>query len=404
MTTTTTILVGGFSAPLMAEPFGYLGYSMKRHGDSIKHCLEMKGKGIYIIDIEENGALEYHPQSPIPAAPHPSYIAIHPSLPLVIVAHDTFTEEKNGAISSWKLNKEETNQTILIQTSDPIDSKGGEACMIDFDRSGSFIAVVNYSGQNVCIWKINKEKLSIGEFICEYKMNGNGPNVRRQEAAHPHSIVFHKSNKLAFIADLGSDQIHTVNFDSETGLITAHSQIKITPAGSGPRTLCLHPTLDVLYVTTEMESELHVFQINSSAKIGEPSLSLIDSSPLLPEGWPFNNEKDKEKWGDFNNGKWGSHVSIHPSGKFIYAANRLHDSIVIFKLNQDDGKLVHPPIKHVSCGGNTPRHMTLSPDGKLLLVANQHSCEVSSFLVSEETGDLTFVSNIPIPFPSCVAF
>ncbi|MDR8351537.1 lactonase family protein, partial [Acinetobacter baumannii] len=78
-----------------------------------------------------------------------------------------------------------------------------------------------------------------------------------------------------------------------------------------------------------------------------------------------------------------SEIEVHPSGRFVYAANRGHDSIAVFSINQQDGSLM--PTGWVPCGGKTPRFTTLSPDGSRFFSANEDSDTIQVFDVDSET-------------------
>jgi len=84
-------------------------------------------------------------------------------------------------------------------------------------------------------------------------------------------------------------------------------------------------------------------------------------------------------------GNTGSDVHVAPSGRFVYASNRGHDSIASFEL---DAQGVPSARAHASTRGSTPRNFCLIDDGALLLVANLRSDSVTCFAVDQASGDL----------------
>ncbi|HSL55598.1 MAG TPA: lactonase family protein [Pyrinomonadaceae bacterium] len=107
--------------------------------------------------------------------------------------------------------------------------------------------------------------------------------------------------------------------------------------------------------------------------------------------------------GDFAGVSYCADVHVSPSGRFLYGSNRGHNSIVVFEINPRTGKLT--PVEHVSTEGNWPRNFTIDPAGKFLLVANQRSDNVVVFNIDKNTGRLTpTVNNEQIPAPVCLKF
>jgi 6-phosphogluconolactonase len=106
---------------------------------------------------------------------------------------------------------------------------------------------------------------------------------------------------------------------------------------------------------------------------------------------------------DFSGVSYCADVHVSPSGKFLYGSNRGHNSIVVFEIDQRTGKLKQ--LEHVSTEGKWPRNFTIDPTGRFLLVANQHSDNVVTFSIDQSTGRLTSTGNITeIPVPVCLIF
>ena len=67
-------------------------------------------------------------------------------------------------------------------------------------------------------------------------------------------------------------------------------------------------------------------------------------------------------------------IHVSPSGTFVYASNRGHDSIVIYRIDPLAGRLGY--VGHEPTQGKTPRSFGIDPTGRFLLVANQDSDSV----------------------------
>ena len=110
----------------------------------------------------------------------------------------------------------------------------------------------------------------------------------------------------------------------------------------------------------------------------------IQTVPTLPEGYRGTN--------------WPADVHVAPSGKFVYASNRGHDSIVIYAVDEENGTLVH--AGHESTLGKNPRNFAIDPTGAFLPVANQGSGTIVTFRIDSQTGKLSStgeVTKVPMP-------
>jgi len=106
---------------------------------------------------------------------------------------------------------------------------------------------------------------------------------------------------------------------------------------------------------------------------------------------------------DFSGTSYCADVHVSPSGEFLYGSNRGHNSIVVFAIDQRTGKLTL--VEHVSTEGNWPRNFTIDPSGRFLLVANQRSDNVVVFSIDATTGRLKPTGvNEAIPSPVCLRF
>ena len=107
--------------------------------------------------------------------------------------------------------------------------------------------------------------------------------------------------------------------------------------------------------------------------------------------------------GDFSGTSYCADVHVSASGKFLYGSNRGHDSIVVLEIDPRTGKL--KLVEHVSTEGKWPRNFTIDPTGAFLLVANQRTDNVAIFSIDRHTGRLKSTGNTEeIPSPVCLKF
>jgi 6-phosphogluconolactonase (cycloisomerase 2 family) len=93
---------------------------------------------------------------------------------------------------------------------------------------------------------------------------------------------------------------------------------------------------------------------------------------------------------------------VSKDGKFLYAGNRLHDSIAIFSVG-NDGTLTY--IGEEWTRGNYPRSFNFEPSGKYLYCCNQRADNLAVFQVDSERGTLRFTGHYAgVGNPSIIEF
>jgi 6-phosphogluconolactonase len=106
---------------------------------------------------------------------------------------------------------------------------------------------------------------------------------------------------------------------------------------------------------------------------------------------------------DFTGAIEDAEIEVHPSGKFLYASNRGHDSIAVFAIDASKGTLTR--VDYVPTGGKTPRSFEIDPTGLLLFAANQDSNTIVVFRIDTQTGRLTPSGKVlEVSRPVCVKF
>eukprot|EP01127_Copromyxa_protea_P011998 TRINITY_DN3081_c0_g1_i1.p1 TRINITY_DN3081_c0_g1~~TRINITY_DN3081_c0_g1_i1.p1 ORF type:complete len:289 (+),score=35.76 TRINITY_DN3081_c0_g1_i1:468-1334(+) len=231
----------------------------------------------------------------------------------------------------------------------------------------------------------------------------------RQSEPHAHAIVLDPATtRIAFIPDLGEDDIKQFIFDPENNrLIEAGriTEISNVSGACGPRYLEFHPSYPVAYSVNELASTISVFAFKEGeARVmvedfGKPNwkpvpvLKLIQEIETIPKAFPHALNTC-------------GRITVDPSGNYVLVSNRGHNSIAIFKISWgvDIGRLHQVALFHTR--GSTPRHFQFVPSGKALIVANQDTDSISVFSFDTETGQLIFTGNtyhVPSPNFVCCA-
>lgn len=314
---------------------------------------------------------------------NPSFLAVHPNHRFLYAVNETgdYKGQKSGAVSAFAIDHATGKLTLLNQ----VASKGADPCYITVDKTGKFVLVANYTGGSVAVFPVLKDG-KLGEASAFVQHTGHGTNPERQEGPHAHSIDLSPDNRFAIVDDLGLDQSIVYKFDSAKGsLVPNGAQFGKAEAGAGPRHLALHPSGKFAYVVNEMGSDVSVFAFDAAAGVLHP----LQTISTVPKGFAEHND-DAE-------------IQVHPSGKFLYASNRGHDSIAVFAVDSAKGTLT--TVEITSTGGKEPRSFEIDPTGKLLFAANQKSDNIVIFKIDAKTGKLTPTGQVlDVASPVCVKF
>lgn len=120
------------------------------------------------------------------------------------------------------------------------------------------------------------------------------------------------------------------------------------------------------YGSNEQGSSISTYSLDTR----DGTFSTIETLSSLPTGFTDNNST--------------ADIEVHPSGKFVYIANRGHNSIASYAIDEMDGTLSfiqHTPVEPV------PRSFNITPDGDFLIAAGQQSGKLRVFRI-DETGQL----------------
>ena len=315
---------------------------------------------------------------------NPSFVALSPDSRFLYAVNevDNYAGGHSGAVSAFAVDRPTGRLTFLNQ----MGSRGAAPCYIIVDKSGKHVLVANYVGDSVAVFPVHEDgKLGeASDFIA--RRTGHGANPQRQEAPHAHSIDLSPDNHFGFVNDLGLDEMFAYKFDNANGTLTPSNPpvINFDP-GSGPRHLVFGPKAKFAYVITELSNMITVFAFDQ--RMGT----------LLPR------QKVSTLPKDFTGGSDASEIRMAPSGRFLYASNRRHDSIAVFAVDSQRGTLT--PIDYTPTQGKIPRSFDIDPSGNFLLAANQKSDDIVVFRIDQSTGHLTPTGQtLKVNSPVCVKF
>ncbi|MDX5436301.1 MAG: lactonase family protein, partial [Pontibacter sp.] len=271
--------------------------------------------------------------------------------------------KNSGAVSSFSVAKEDGNLTFLNRQ----PSLGGAPCYVAVQKEANTVLVANYTGGNVAALPV-QENGELGQpNVVQHQ--GTGPNQDRQEAPHAHYISPSPDGRYSFAVDLGADKVF--GYKVEAGKLKPNNPAVAyaAKAGSGPRHMVFHPDGQYAFLLHELNSTMTSLAYDAE----KGTFSEIQTITTLPADFDENNQP--------------AAVKVSPDGKFLYGSNRGHNSLVVYAIDGNTGKLTL--VQHVSTGGDWPRDFTIDPSGNILLVANERSNSITTFKVDKATGKLT---------------
>jgi 6-phosphogluconolactonase len=341
-----------------------------------------KNKGIYVSRLDTaSGELS----APTLAAKciNPSYIAVDPNHRFLFAVNETdhFNGQASGSVTAFRLDAPTGKLEFLNQQ----PSGGMSPCHIAADSTGKYVLVANYNSGSVAVFPVQTNGL-IGPPTAVIQHHGSSVNQLRQAGPHAHCIALDAANHRVFACDLGLDKVMIYRLNETNGALTAdvNPWVELKP-GSGPRHIAFSPDGRHAYVINELGSTLTTFTYDPDPG----ALQEVQTVSTLPE--------------DFHGKSTCAEVAVHPSGKFVYGSNRGDDSIALFTVDEQSGRLDF--VERQSTRGKIPRCFAIDPTGQYLIAANQDSDSIVVFRINAQTGQLTWTGQtVEVGKPVCVAF
>ena len=314
---------------------------------------------------------------------NPSFLAVAPNQRFLYAVNEisNYQGQKSGAVSAFAIDRASGKLTFINQ----VASRGTDPCYITVDKTGKYVLVANYSSGSIAVFPI-REDGGLGQASSFVQHSGHGTNPQRQEGPHAHSIDMSADNRFAMVDDLGLDETIAYPFDSSNGSLSV-SAAKIAKAapGAGPRHFAFEPNGKFCYVIDEMGSTVSAYSFDAATGALKP-LQTISSIPKT-----------------FSKLDESAEIQVAPSGSFLYASNRGHDSIAVFAIDPTKGTLTL--VEYVSTQGASPRSFQIAPGGRLLFAANEKSDNIVLFRIDPQSGRLTATGKVlEISQPVCIKF
>lgn len=349
-------------------------------------------QGIYVSRFDETTG-KFAPPVLAVAARRPSFLALHPALPVLYAVSDVADADgkPRGSVQAFAIDA--ATGTLTAKNHQP--TGGGGPCHVSVDAGGRVALAANYSGGSVICLGLEADgslKPVVGDNpggLLRHAYDRKpeeGFNPGRQEKPHGHSIDPTPDGRFAIVCDLGLDKVFVHALDPRRATLAPHGAAT-TKAGAGPRHFALHPDGRFGYCVNELDLTVSAFAFDPQGG----ALTEIQTLPTLPA-----DVTDR-------NGFTAAEIAVHPTGRFLYASTRGHQSIAMYAVDAASGKLTFLGVEPMR--GKTPRHFALDPTGRFLLAGGQDSNTVTVFTIDPATGRLAFSgTSIDVPSPTCITF
>ncbi|WP_370872468.1 lactonase family protein [Paenibacillus zeirhizosphaerae] len=336
---------------------------------------EPEGSGVYVYSFDENTG-ELSLLDEFAGLKNPTFLNVNPVTRKLYAIGETVSasDEKVGEAAAFDIDPATGTLALLNRT-----QTVAPTCHIQRNAEGNRLTVPSYHGGMVGLLSIGADG-KIGELLDVVQHEGNSVHPERQDRPHPHSTFYSPDGKLLFVQDLGLDRIRAYSLAGDK--FKLHSEAATHP-GAGPRHLAFHPNGKFAFVINEVDSTVTSFAYDAVAG----TLTEIESVPTLPEGFEGENTT--------------AEIVVSEDGAYVYGSNRGHDSIVVYAVDVNTGKL--SLVEHVPVQGEHPRHFALTPGGKYLIAANRDTNNIVTFRVDKASGRLEYTGlSLSVSKPVCV--
>ena len=303
---------------------------------------------------------------------NPSFLTLDKTGEYLYAIHGDFSE-----ISAFRVNRE----TGLLSPLGQQSTEGENPVYLIPDSSNTFILVANLQTGSVVALPRNADG-SLGKVRHKAMI----PGIKEGDISHPHQIIYDRAEKHLFVPSQGRKAGYTKTtvfaFDPEKGFEA--KSVLHTRERAEARHVAVHPGNQFVYLINEKDNTVCFHTYDACA--GE--LTPVQIVSTIPEFYTGNG--------------WASGIAITGDGRHVYASNRTHDSVTMYRVNPGDGTL--STIGWVSSQGKTPRFLTIDPQSRFVYVANENSDTILTFRI-EDNGNLTYTGQtIDTGSPVCIIF
>jgi 6-phosphogluconolactonase len=351
------------------------------------------GRGIYLFQVNrDTGAMTAADVHEMGTSP--SCLALNAAGTRLYSTNETdrVGDKKEGTVSAFAVDR----ATGKLKPLNTVRSGGAGPTFVSIHPSGRFLLVANYFGGSIAVLPVLEggrlgaatdvkvDEGKVGPTRATSAPKGSFA-ISGHDRTHAHMIQADPSGRFVLHVDLGLDKIFSWKFDEKKGTLAPNDPAAVSlPAGDGPRHFHFHPNGKWLYSIQEEGSTVVLFDYDADAG----RLAARQTVSTLPRGFAGSN--------------FCSGIVVSSDGHFVYAGNRLHDTIGIFSVGAK-GDLTY--VGEEWTRGNYPRSFSFDPTGQFLYCCNQRGDNIAVFRVDRKAGGLSFTGHyVPVGNPSSIVF
>lgn len=328
-------------------------------------------KGIYTLKFDED-SLKIKQVQHIVTPDYPSYMITKDHV-LYIAYKNASSHEDGGGLGSFSIYKDE----LILNNN--YSSSGRSYTHLCIDDSQKYIFAANYHIGATASYELQNK--NIIQKICAVRHRGLGPDLlKRQTSPHAHYVGFTPDRRFLYSVDLGADKVVMYHYNQGVLIEDTDYTLNILP-GSGPRHMIFSQDGRFAYLINEIANNIMVYQYNDGR------FSLIQSIHCVPR--------------HFKGFSSAAAIRLTASGDHLFVSNRGHDSIAMYRVNKETGKIALLYMVHTD---KDPRDFNIIDD-KYLIICCQSASKLQVMTFDEQNEKLLLTkSEFEIPSPVCVAF
>lgn len=312
------------------------------------------GNAILIYQLDNvTGKLSFKNSVPCPGGP--ASMAFSSNHKFLYVS-----ERETNSFSSYRVDKKNGGLQFInrIQAvNNPVN--------LEVDKSGRFLLTAYYHSGQAAVYAINEDgslKDSALQVLSGF--------------VNPHAIHLNQKNNLAYLTDKGGDEIYCYSFNASSGLLTEMKNGDvITPKGTEPRHFILDESHHRMYVVNETGKSVTVYALQPKTGV----LSKLQELSTLPV-----NVKVDNKCAD---------IHFSPDKKFLYASNRGHNSIAVYRINKNNRLL---DLKGIFPTISKPRSFAFNSTGQYLIASDESGTQIAIHKVNQADGTLSSMKKVTV--------
>jgi 6-phosphogluconolactonase len=309
---------------------------------------------------------------------NPSYLALDPDGRHVYAVNEThtFEDQPGGGVTAFARDP----ATGALSQLNSRSSDGVAPCFVAVD--GRVVLLANYDSGSMTAVSIEPDG-RLGPEFAHVQHQGSSVNPDRQAGPHVHMVTPDPVTGDILVSDLGLDAVLTYQL-TPSGLTERPGTRFAAPPGAGPRHIAFHPDGQHVFVVCELAS------VVLTLRRADGRLVLAHVASTLPPG------------AESGPPTLAGAIRVTPSGRYVLASNRGHDSLVMLRFDAETPALTLACVQ--PSGGAGPRDFCLTPEADRVIVAHQDSSNLVVMDLDEDRAELRPLSTTQAATPSSLLF